>query len=108
MTRHPLLPDLQRSRAVLVGCDDGVPRRYGSPEKMATELAKALTVPNMTAAFDAAHTQVVLSPQHPSEMLATVSVAAAAATETVLFYFAARTSPYQPVPGEVLSGPNRA
>ncbi len=75
---------------------------------MATQLAEALTVPDATAAFDAAHTQVVVSPAHPDEVLGAVSVAAAAATDTLLSYFAARTSPYQPVPGEVLSGPNRA
>ncbi|MEU4252942.1 hypothetical protein AB0F15_36635, partial [Amycolatopsis sp. NPDC026612] len=45
---------------------------------MATELAEALTVPDLTAAFDAAHTQVVLGPQQPSELLGAVSVAAAA------------------------------
>ncbi|MDX3186831.1 hypothetical protein PV458_00300 [Streptomyces sp. MN03-5084-2B] len=75
---------------------------------MAAEFAEALTVPNTTATFDAAHTQVVLSPRHPSELLGAVSAAAAAATDTLLFYCAARTSPYQPVPGEVLSGPNQA
>lgn len=75
---------------------------------MATQLAEALTAPSATAAFDPAHTQVLLSPRQPSEVLDAVSVAAAAAGDTLLFYLAARTSPYRPVPGEVLSGPNQA
>jgi hypothetical protein len=75
---------------------------------MATNLADALTAPTDTAAFRAAHTQVLLSPQDAAEVLDAVRAAAAVATDTLLFYFAGRTSPYRRVPGEQEPGPNRA
>ena len=109
LPRHSLLPDLQRSWAVLVGCGDGVTRTHESgPEEMTTELAGALTGRGDTAAFRAAHTRVLLSPSEPAEVLDAVRSAAALATDTLLFYFAGRTSPYRPVPGEPPVGPNLA
>jgi len=109
LPRHPLLPDLQCSRAVLVGCDDGVPRQHQwGPEKMATNLADALTAPDTAVAFRPTHTQVLLNPGHPDEILGAVRTAAAAATDTLLFYFVGRTSPHRRVPGEPQPGPNRA
>jgi hypothetical protein len=112
LPRHSLLPDLQRSRAVLVGCDDGVTRHHSwGPEEMVTNLAGALTAPGEAegaAAFRATHTDVLLSPGDPADMLDAVRSAAAGATDTLLFFFVGRTSPHRVVPGEPPVGPNRA
>ncbi|HEX4815443.1 MAG TPA: hypothetical protein VFV66_22085 [Nonomuraea sp.] len=97
LPRHSLLPDLQHSRAVLVGCGDYAPGSPGSwrPEEMARDLAGALTSPDAGMAFDAAHTCVLVNPERPAEVFDAVRLAAGEASDTLLFYYAGTGSRHQ-------------
>lgn len=102
LPRHSLLPDLERSRAVLVGCDDGVLHHPSieRPEQLTRELAEALTSPDAAMAFRARYTEVL---HHPAGMLDAVRNAAEAATDVLLFYYAGKSLPDPRAIAEIMS-----
>lgn len=88
LPRHPLLPDLVHSRAVLVGHDDGVPGMRGrwGPAEMTRRLAEVLNSPEAGMAFRGSHTRVLVNPGDPAEVLDAVEEAVASASDALLFY----------------------
>lgn len=102
--RHPLLPDLERSAAVLVACDDDVVRAERSqPSARLTELARALVSPETGMAFDPARVVVVPSWRRPAEVLAAVRTAADAASDVLLFAYVGSGRRHEAF---ALAGPN--
>jgi hypothetical protein len=77
-----LLPDLDRSRALLVGYGDGQP---WSPEETTPRLADALT-----SVFHSSRTQVLINPDDLSEVLDAAGQAAREASDVLLFHYSGR------------------
>ena len=69
LPRHSLLPDLQRSRAVLVGFG------AGRAAEMTHHLAEALTA----TTFRPLYTDVLVNPEDPNDVIEAVRLAAATA-----------------------------
>jgi hypothetical protein len=87
--RHVLLPDLERSRAVQVACDDAAVRvPTCKPAARAAKLAETLVSAEIGVAFHPTSVAVVGSWQHPDEVLHAVRRAAAEASDVLLFYYA--------------------
>ncbi|MEH1014796.1 hypothetical protein V6U90_17000 [Micromonospora sp. CPCC 206060] len=88
--RHALLPDRERSHAVLVGSSAGL-RHWiflRQAEEVASQLASALASPGPGGAFHWRNTTLVLGPQRPADILDAVRHAAEAASDVLLFYYA--------------------
>jgi hypothetical protein len=101
--RHPLLPDLERSAAVLIACDDDVVRAEGSqPSARVARLAEALVSPETGMAFDPARIAVV-SWERPAEVLDAVGTAADAASDVLLFAYVGSGRRHEAF---ALAGPN--
>jgi hypothetical protein len=78
------LPDLDRSRAVLVGHGDG--RNHGV-EELTGLLAEALTSLDAGRPFHPRRVQVLVNSGYPSEIVDVVERAAGEATDVLLFYY---------------------
>ncbi|MFJ9339148.1 hypothetical protein ACIRP0_07620 [Streptomyces sp. NPDC101733] len=89
-TRHPLLPDRGRSRAVLVGCDADTGGRpsLGGPEELTAALATALTTGGPGGAFRRGNTRVLRGPRRPADVLDALRRAAGEASDVLLFSYA--------------------
>ena len=86
--RSPLLPDLERSRAVLIACDDPAVRVPESQPTVRTkELAGALVAPHLGPAFSARHLTLVTSWTSPQELVDVVGPPLAEASDVVLFHY---------------------
>ncbi|MBT2470569.1 hypothetical protein J7E97_22540 [Streptomyces sp. ISL-66] len=86
--RPALLPDLERSRAVLVACDDDAVRvRESQPAARAAQLAETLISPAIGMAFRPENVTVVTSWQHPAEVFDAVRRAAEEASDVLLFHY---------------------
>ncbi|MCX4471602.1 hypothetical protein OOK41_15045 [Micromonospora sp. NBC_01655] len=87
--RHALLPDLERSRAVLVACDDDAVRvPEFQPAARTAQLAEALASARTGMAFHPGSVAVVTSWQHPAEVFDAVRRAAEEASDVLLFHYA--------------------
>jgi hypothetical protein len=94
-SRHPLLPDLERSRAVLVGAGAGLPpgEAHESPADAVGRLAEALSArpfheqPVEVPAFHAEHV-TVLADEGAARVLDAVGRAAGAASDVLLVHYA--------------------
>ena len=84
LPRSPVLPDVDRSRAVLVG--HGTGQRHGA-EELTARLADALTSPDAGRPFHPWRLQVLINSVHPSEIVDAVERAANEATDVLLFYY---------------------
>ncbi|SCL32690.1 hypothetical protein GA0074692_3380 [Micromonospora pallida] len=94
--RHPLLPVLAGSRAVLVGrdtpdpdADHGFGHGYESAVEATRALARTLTSPTIGTPFLEAHTEQLVRGESPDAVIDAVRRAAAAASDTLLFSYAA-------------------
>ncbi|MEU4643361.1 hypothetical protein [Micromonospora sp. NPDC023814] len=94
--RHPLLPVLAGSRAVLVGrdtpdpdADHGFGHGYESAVEATRALARTLVSPNIGTPFLEAHTEQLVRGESPDAVIDAVRRAAAAASDTLLFSYAA-------------------
>ena len=86
--RPALLPDLERSRAVLIACDDDVIRVPESqPAARSAQLAQTLVSPGLGRAFHSESVTVVTSWQHPAEVFDAVRRAAEEASDVLLFHY---------------------
>ncbi|MFF5808995.1 hypothetical protein [Streptomyces sp. NPDC012746] len=86
--RHALLPDLARSRAVLVACDnDAVRVPELQPSARTARLAQALTSPDAAGAFHPDAVMVVTAHRHPAEVLDAVRRAAEEASDVLLLHY---------------------
>jgi hypothetical protein len=85
LPRSSVLPDPDRSRAVLVGWGDG--RRHGA-EELTRRLAEALTSPDAGRPFHPWRVQVSINSASASEVVDAVERAADEATDVLLFYYA--------------------
>lgn len=86
--RPALLPDLERSRAVLVACDNDavvVPERQSAAR--AAQLARALVSPAAGPAFRPGNVTVITSWRRPAEVLDAVRRAAGEAEDVLLFHY---------------------
>jgi hypothetical protein len=102
-SRHPLLPDLERSGAVLVACDDDAVRAPESqPSARAARLAEALVSPATGMAFHPARVAVVASWRR-TEVLDAVRSVAADASDVLLFLYVGSGRRHE---GFALAGPN--
>ncbi|MFE7127842.1 SAV_2336 N-terminal domain-related protein [Streptomyces sp. NPDC057617] len=94
-SRHPLLPDPARSRAVLIGAasyeDPGL---SNLPEVRANlaDLAYVLAPGDPDGSFDPRHVTRVQDPRTPSEVLQTIERAASEAEDVLLIYFVGHSS----------------
>jgi hypothetical protein len=84
LPRSTVLPDLDRSRAVLVCHGDG--RRHGV-EQLTAHLAEALTSPDAGRPFHPWRVQVLINSGNPSEVVDAVGRAADEATDVLLYYY---------------------
>ncbi|MGW1060465.1 hypothetical protein [Micromonospora rubida] len=94
--RNPLLPVLAGSRAVLVGrdtpdpdADYGFGHGYESAVEATRALARTLVSPNIGTPFLEAHTEQLVRGESPEAVIDAVRRAAAAASDTLLFSYAA-------------------
>ncbi|MET8829888.1 hypothetical protein ABZX40_29630 [Streptomyces sp. NPDC004610] len=88
--RHPLLPERERSRAVLVGSSAGLRHEpsVGEPEALAGRLARVLTVPGPGGAFYRGNTRAFPGVERPGEVLDVLREYAEAASDVLMFWFA--------------------
>ncbi|MFG2988011.1 hypothetical protein ACGFZK_01635 [Streptomyces sp. NPDC048257] len=113
--RPGLLPDLVRSRAVLVACDDDAVRvpEY-QPAARAAKLAAALVAHDSGMPFKPEHVRAVMSWQQPAEVLDAVRRAAEEASDVLLFHYVGTGRRHREfavtrdVPGPAGSAPLRA
>ncbi|WP_418955409.1 hypothetical protein [Streptomyces tritici] len=90
--RHLLLPDPERSRAVLVGSGAGLDRPAEVTEPTRRLAVEALTgAGSGTGAFHPENVTLLLDPERPEDVLAAVREAADAASDVLLFQFAGRS-----------------
>ncbi|MFI9643974.1 hypothetical protein ACIG87_28660 [Micromonospora sp. NPDC051925] len=104
--RHPLLPVLANSRAVLVGRDTpdpdaayGFGHGYESAVAATRALARTLASPNVGTPFLEAHTELLVCGESPDVVIDAVRRAAAAASDTLLFSYAATGPEHSETPG---------
>ncbi|MEU3657361.1 hypothetical protein AB0E67_32165 [Streptomyces sp. NPDC032161] len=93
--RHALLPDRERSRAVLVASNAGL-RQWPSlrqPAELTARLAQALTSPGPGGAFHRKNTALLLGPERPADVLDALRHAAETASDVLLFWYAGRGFP---------------
>ncbi|MEV7283242.1 hypothetical protein AB0O01_01520 [Streptomyces sp. NPDC093252] len=88
--RHPLLPERERSRAVLVGSSAGLRHApsLGEPEALAGRLARVLTAPGPGGAFHRGSTRAFPGVERPDEVLDALRESADAASDVLLVWFA--------------------
>lgn len=103
--RHPLLPVLADSRAVLVGrdtpdpdADHGFGHGYESAVDATRALARTLVSPNIGTPFLEAHTEQLVHGESPDAVIDAVCRAAATARDTLLFSYAATGPEHWPTP----------
>jgi hypothetical protein len=94
--RQPLMPVLVGSRAVLVGrdtpepdADHGFGHGYESAVKATKALARTLTSPDIGMPFLETHTEQLVCGESPDTVIDVMRRAAAAASDTLLFSYAA-------------------
>jgi hypothetical protein len=85
--RHALLPDLERSRAVLVRCHDDSSVFGSKQAALRDEIAERL-VSGPGRAFDQASTETLANGEDPAEVIDAVRRAAEAASDVLLLYYA--------------------
>ncbi|HCB02810.1 MAG TPA: hypothetical protein DEQ43_00835 [Nocardioides bacterium] len=85
--RPALLPHLERSRAVLVACDDPEVRPQNQPSVRAGKLARALCSPAAGMAFHPSSVLVLTSWPEPDSVLVTLRRAAAEASDVLLVHY---------------------
>jgi hypothetical protein len=97
LPRSARLPDLDRSRAVLVGHGGGASRpvRVPGPGELARDLAGALSSPGGGRAFRDARIEVLGPERSRAEVLDAVRRAAGEATDVLLFYYAGCGGPHE-------------
>ncbi|WP_405987258.1 caspase, EACC1-associated type [Streptomyces sp. NBC_00872] len=94
-SRHPLLPDPARSRAVLIGTGSYDHPQLGDlPEVPANiaDLAYVLAPGDPDGSFDPRHVTRVRDPRTPGEVLEAIDRAASEAEDVLLIYFAGHSS----------------